>query len=623
MTQDKPRLVPINKHTNMTNQKTQKTIHNRYSKTQTTQELKHFDHNSSWTNTQHNSSNNYPTNNIDAVKIISLGGLGEVGRNMHLIEYKNQGIIIDLGLRFPEENMYGIDFIIPNIEYITNNKNLKILGIIITHAHYDHLGAIPYLIDKLNYPPIYATPLSRDIILKRQEDFSYLKKLDLITIDKDNPKTIHLGPFNIDAFHVNHNVPDTIGLFIETPMGNIIYSSDYKIDFNPVADKPADLSAIVKLASRGVDLFMVDSTGVESEGHSMSEKEIYKNMETIFEEANGGRIILATFASLIGRLQQAIWLSEKYNRKVAIIGFTMKSNIAIAKKLKYIDYDPKTIIDIKNIKQYDDNKITILCTGAQGEDNAALMRIINREDKNIRIQKHDTVVFSSSVVPGNELAVQNLKDNLSKQGAKLYHYKMLDIHASGHAYKEDIKLMLNLVKPKYVMPIHGYYYMQKLMADLAQETLGIPSEQTIVASSGQVINLIDKVTTLTNKFVPANYVMVDGLGVGDVGEIVLRDRETLAKDGMFIITAILDSKTKEIRNIEIVSRGFVFMKDAGEMIRNTRNKAETLIKQAVANMMPGTINEAYIRNILRDEIGLFLFQRTQRRPMIIPILIEI
>jgi len=225
---------------------------------------------------------------------------------MHLIEYQNQGIIIDLGLRFPEENMYGVDFIIPNIEYIINNKNLKILGIIITHAHYDHLGAIPYLIDKLGYPPIYATPLSRDIILKRQEDFSYLKKLDLITIDKDNPKTIHLGPFNVDAFHVNHNVPDTVGLFIETPMGNIIYSSDYKIDFNPVADKPADLSAIVKLASRGVDLFMVDSTGVESEGHSMSEREIYKNMETIFEEANGGRIILATFASLIGRLQQAI-----------------------------------------------------------------------------------------------------------------------------------------------------------------------------------------------------------------------------------------------------------------------------------------------------------------------------
>jgi ribonuclease J len=241
----------------------------------------------------------------DTVKIIALGGLGEVGRNMHLVEYQNQGIIIDLGLRFPEENMYGVDFIIPNIEYIMTNKNLKILGIIISHAHYDHLGAIPYLIDKLGYPPIYATPLSRDIVLKRQEDFTYLRKLDIRTIDKNDFKTINLGPFAIDAFHVNHNIPDSVGLFIATPMGNIIYSGDYKIDFNPVADKPADLASIVRLASRGVDLLMVDSTGVESEGHSMSEKEIFKNMEGIFEDATG-RIIMATFASLVGRIQQAI-----------------------------------------------------------------------------------------------------------------------------------------------------------------------------------------------------------------------------------------------------------------------------------------------------------------------------
>jgi ribonuclease J len=245
------------------------------------------------------------SDNKDAVKIIALGGLGEVGRNMHLIEYQNQGIIIDLGLRFPEENMYGVDFIIPNIEYITSNKNLKILGIIISHGHYDHLGAIPYLIDKLGYPPIYATPLSRDIILKRQEDFTYLRKLDLRTIDKNNLKPINLGPFIIDAFHVNHNIPDSIGLFINTPMGNIIYSGDYKIDFNPVSDKPADLASIVGLASRGVDLLMIDSTGIEYEGHSMSENEIFKNMETIFEDAKG-RIIMATFASLVGRIQQAM-----------------------------------------------------------------------------------------------------------------------------------------------------------------------------------------------------------------------------------------------------------------------------------------------------------------------------
>jgi ribonuclease J len=304
------------------------------------------------------------------------------------------------------------------------------------------------------------------------------------------------------------------------------------------------------------------------------------------------------------------------------MGFTMKSNIAISKKLGYLEYDPKIIIETKDIAKYRPEEITILCTGAQGEDNAALMRIINREDKFVRIQKNDTVVFSSSIVPGNEVAVQGLKDNLSKQGAKLYHYKMLDIHASGHAHKEDIKLMLNLIKPKYVMPVHGYYYMQKLMADLAQETLGIDSAHTILAACGQVIDLTNQKTSLTNKFVPANYVMVDGLGVGDVGEVVLRDRETLAKDGMFIITTIMDAKTKEIKTIEIVSRGFVFMKDAGELIRDTREKVESLIKKSTANIMSGTINESYLRNALRDEIGLFLFQRTERRPMIVPIIIE-
>ena len=304
------------------------------------------------------------------------------------------------------------------------------------------------------------------------------------------------------------------------------------------------------------------------------------------------------------------------------MGFSMKANIAIAKKLGYLDYDVRDIIETKSVAQYKPEEITILCTGAQGEDNAALMRIINREDKFIRIQKDDTVVFSSSIVPGNEVAVQDLKDNLSKQGAKLFHYKMLDIHASGHANKEDIKLMLNLIKPKYVMPIHGYYYMQKLMGDLAKETLGIDSDHVILGSCGQVVDVLNKKAFLTNKFVPANYVMVDGLGVGDVGEVVLRDRETLAKDGMFIITTIIDSKNKEVRAIEMVSRGFVFMKDAGELLRDTKEKVASLVKKHTAGMMAGTANDAYLRNILRDEIGLFLFQRTERRPMIVPIIIE-
>jgi len=300
---DKPRSVPIRRNTGTgARPPVKNTLQSRYLKPRVQKEpnkpMKDF------TNL-----NSKPVENIidngKGLKLIPLGGLGEVGRNMYLLEYMNQGIIIDLGLRFPEENMYGVDFIIPNIEYITTNKQLHILGIFITHAHYDHLGAIPYLIDKLGYPPIYAAPFARELILKRQEDFTYLRKLDMRTIDKEKFETITVGPFKIDSFHVNHNVPDSVGFFIETPMGNIIYTGDYKIDFNPVSDKPADLSAIVNLASRGVDLLMVDSTGVENEGHSMSEKEIFKNMETIFEDSPG-RIIMATFASLVGRVQQAL-----------------------------------------------------------------------------------------------------------------------------------------------------------------------------------------------------------------------------------------------------------------------------------------------------------------------------
>jgi len=556
------------------------------------------------------------------VKIMALGGVGEFGRNMFVIEYKNECIIVDMGLRFPEENMPGVDFIIPSIEYFDNNKNLKILGIFISHAHYDHLGAVPYLISKLNYTPIYTTPLTKEIILKRQEEFTHMKKLDIRIIDSEKNNRIEFNNFIINVFHVNHNVPDSVGFFIETKQGNIMYTGDYKIDFNPVFDKPADLTRIVKLASQEVNLLMADSTGIEQEGHSISEQEIFQNLEIIFMSAKG-RIILATFASLIGRLQQAIALAEKFNRKVVINGFSMKTNLAIAKKLGYVKAEFKTVIDVKDMHHYKPEELLILTTGAQGEDNAGLMKIINKENKNIRIQPGDTMIFSSSVIPGNEMAVQCLKDSLTKQGAHIYHYKMLDIHASGHAHKEDIKMMLNLIKPKHMMPVHGFYYMQKLFNDLAQDVLGLKKEQCLLASNGQVSEMVRGKVTLTSKFIPANYVMVDGLGVGDVGEIVLRDRQALSQDGMFIINLIIDRKNKEIKVLEIISRGFIFMKDSNELIRNTKEKVTQIINKSIQKSSNEDLNESYIRNILREEIGLFLFQKTERRPMIIPIVMEI
>jgi len=551
------------------------------------------------------------------LKIIPLGGLEEVGRNMTLFEYNNQILIVDIGLQFPDENMPGIDFIIPNIEYLTSHPEKKILGVLITHAHYDHIGAIPYLIDELNYPTIYTAPLSRGIILKRQEDFPNLKKLNIEDLGPN--KSITLGPFKISPFHLNHNIPDTLGLAINTPHGLIMFTSDFKFDFQPVGDKPADLSHIAMLASQGVQLLMSDSTGVENSGHSVSEKTIMDNLDTLFAQTKG-RIILATFASLISRLQQAIWLSEKYNRKIIIQGYAMRTNLAIAEKLKYVSIKKGTVINWKEASRLDPQKLTILCTGAQGENEATLMKIVNREHKYLRVQKGDTIIFSSSVVPGNELAVQNLKDNLAKQGANIYHYKMVDIHASGHGYQEDLKMMISLTKPRFFIPIHGHFSMLKLHGKLA-ESLGIPKQNVVVATNGQVIELTNDKITATEKFVPTNYIMVDGLGVGDIKEVVLRARQTLSKDGIFIVVALVDRKTGLLHNNpEIVSQGFVYMKESKELI----NQVRKLVREVVSHSTSGnTFNESYIRNNLREQIGLFLFKKTQRRPMVLPVVIEI
>jgi len=343
------------------------------------------------------------------------------------------------------------------------------------------------------------------------------------------------------------------------------------------------------------------------------------NLDPIFRNAEG-RIILSTFASLLSRVQQAIWLSEKYNRKVIIEGFAMKTNVAIAEKLKYLSIKKGTVIKWQEASRIDPKKLTVLCTGAQGESEAVLMRIVNKGHKYLRIQKKDTVIFSSSVVPGNELAVQNIKDNLAKQGAKVYHYKMLDIHASGHGYQEDLKAMINLVKPKFFMPIHGHYSMLKTHGELA-ESVNIPPKNIVIATNGQIIELSKNKIIATEKFVPTNYIMVDGLGVGDVKEVVLRARQTLSQDGIFIIVALIDKKTGLLHsNPEIISQGFVYMKESKELINQTRKLIKEIINHSTSN---NTFNEEYIRNNLRNKIGLFLFKKIQRRPMILPIVIEV
>jgi len=378
------------------------------------------------------------------LRIIPLGGLGEVGRNMILFEYKGKILIVDMGLGFPEENMPGIDCTIPNISYL-KGKSKNILGLILTHGHYDHIGAIPYLLPKIGPIPIYTSSLTKGMILKRQEDFSGQPKPEIKEV-KDGSK-IQLGPFKIEFFHQNHNIPDNFGLFINTPVGNIVHTSDFKFDKSPVNEPPTNFEKLKRIGKQGILLLMSESTGAEEEGHSRSEKTIFENLDKIFKEPRG-RIIAASFASLINRVQQLITLSEKHGRKVAIEGHSMKTNVEIAQTLKKIKIKKGTLISIKEINKFPDSRITVICTGAQGEERAVFMRIANREHKSIRIKKEDTIIFSSSVVPGNERSVQFLKDEFHRQGAKVFHYKMMDIHASGHAREEELKEMLNMMKPK-------------------------------------------------------------------------------------------------------------------------------------------------------------------------------
>ncbi len=553
------------------------------------------------------------------LKIIPLGGLGEVGRNMTLFEFEGEILIIDMGFRLPEEDMPGVDYIIPNVEYLKDKKD-KILGVVFTHGHYDHIGAIPYILENIWTPKLtfFASPLTRAMILKRQEDFPNQPKIDVREV-KEKSK-IKLGPFSIEFFKQNHNIPDNFGLFIKTPVGNIVHTSDFKFDKNPVNDTPTNFEKLRKIGRRKILLLMSDSTGAEEEGHSLSEKDIFKNLEKIISKAKG-RVIASTFASLLNRIQQIITISEKYGRKVLIEGYSMKTNVEIARALGYLKIRKKTLISPKQLKDLPDNRITILCTGAQGEAEAVLMRIANREHKYLKLKKGDTVIFSSSVIPGNERTVQIMKDELLRQGAKIFHYKMMDIHASGHGRKKELERMIRIMKPKFFMPIHGQYSMMVAHADIAK-SLGIPEKNIILAENGQKINISKNEWFIEKKPVPANYVMVDGLGVGDVGEIVLRDRKILAKDGIFVLIVVVDRQLGRVKGSpDIISRGFVYLRESKELLRETRKRTIAIVNKAIGSGR--AVNWAYVKDELRNKIGQFLFERTQRRPMVLPVVIEV
>ncbi|MEK7495907.1 MAG: ribonuclease J [Patescibacteria group bacterium] len=552
----------------------------------------------------------------DAVRFIALGGLEEIGRNMSVFEYKDEIVIIDAGLQFPEEDTPGIDFIIPNIESLIPKKD-KIKALIITHGHYDHIGAIPYVLEKLGNPTVYTTALAREIIKKRQDEFPNAPKINFELV-KNRDKIKISDNIEIEFFGIIHSIPDTVSVLIKTPIGNFVYCTDVKFDYDEKGNV-LGLDEFEWVSKKDIHTLFLESTNAESPGLSVSEKTVEKNIEDIFKKTKG-RLIIGTFASMLTRLAEIIKIAERYDRRVFVSGLSMKTNIQIAQNLGYLKIKKGALLSLEEIHKYKDEKILVLSTGAQGEPNASLMKIVNGEHRQIQIKPGDTVVFSSSVIPGNERQIQVLKDNLARQGAKVYHSKIVDLHASGHATGEELKTIIKTVRPKHLVPIHGHYFMRALSAELAYES-GVAKNNVLLADNGQIIELTKEGAKLTEETVPAYYVMVDGLGVGDVGEVVMRDRRTLAQEGMVVIIATLDRRTgKFLKNPDIVSRGFIYLREHKEFVEDLRKRVKGLIARIPRQQQ---LDSDYIKSLMRDQVGLFLYNKTKRRPMVLPVIIEV
>lgn len=555
------------------------------------------------------------------LRVMCMGGLEEVGRNMTVMEYEDDIIIIDMGLQFPEEDMHGIDYIISDITYL-ENKTDKIKGVIITHGHYDHIGGIPHLMGKLGNPPMFTGKLTAGLIRKRCDEFRTCPKLNIVEINETSE--IKLGKaFKVEFLRVNHSIPDSFAIIINTVFGTIVHTGDFKIDYSPVNDQPADLNRIAQIGGKGVLMMMADSTDSTHPGYQVSESSIGDEIGKLFEKISG-RIIIGTFASQLSRVQKIFDLAQRYGRRIYLKGRSMNDNVEIAHQIGYLKFNPRILINDAELNRLPNDKIIILGTGAQAEANAFLMRVVNGEDRTVHLKQNDTIIFSSSVIPGNERTIQNLKDMIVRQGAKVIHYEMMDVHAGGHAKQEDLKLMMRLLKPRFLMPIEGNHYMLRAHAELAEQ-VGIPKENIFVADNGQVVEFaktdVGVSAKLTSEKVPTDYVMVDGLGVGDVSNIVLRDRRVMAEDGMIVVIATIDSKTGEpIGNPDIISRGFVYMKENKELIESTRMR----VKKIVKDHDPRTpTDDDYVKNKIRNDVGQFLFSKTKRRPMVLPVVIKV
>jgi len=548
------------------------------------------------------------------IKIIPLGGLEEIGKNLTLFEFKDEILILDCGVAFPDDDLFGIDLVIPDMTYLHKNRE-KIRGLVLTHGHEDHIGAIPYLLKEINVP-IYGTRLTLGILEKKLKEHGLSSTAKLNAVQAGN--TIKLGAFGVEFIRTNHSIADSVAIALHTPAGIIVHTGDFKIDSTPIDGEILDLARFGELGKKGVLALLSDSTNVERAGFSMSERKVGETFEDLFDGCQS-RIIVATFASNVHRVQQIITCAAKHKRKVAVSGRSMESVVTAAHELGYLKVPKGVLIDLSDINKYPDNQVVIVTTGSQGEPMAALSRIAMLDHKKIEIKRGDLVIISASPIPGNEKLVAKVIDELFKHGAEVIYKSIADIHVSGHACQEELKIMLSIVKPKYFIPVHGEYRHLMQHAQIAHK-IGIPEDHTFIMKIGQVLELSNSEAKITGT-VPAGRVFIDGAGVGDVGNIVIRDRKLLSEEGLFVVVVGIDSATNEIiSGPDIISRGFVYVRESEDLMEQARLKARDAILNCTSK---NTSDWNSIKAAIKSSLSQYLFVETKRSPMILPVIMEV